>query len=394
MTCLQSAGLVKCLMTAPNGRQAVLQIQLREPRCPLPRPGEYVIWYEDMLRQGGKLLGTTDDGRPYILRDEGERGPVDSFAAIRAADPEHLVSGPIWQSLPQGRIYKPTAHELEQMERLAEREVPPGVSHSALANEIWLHGFEVFLTGPAVRGAIAGGTQGSVELVTTMPLDRLRRIIVDMYGATSAEADPASSGSSGAAARVGFGDLAQRIGRITFGGLPGSADPYATARPFRYGRRTRSNSIAGAAFIFGADFQHDMEFGDFACNAVYYDPVNKVFFDPSGHGLDDIATRCLRLVLKRTLLTRCEQAYVGLRIVRHYLEQDTPCDGQREELLELVQGVTAMRHVELASALDTELFSCFQMKRSEIMEKTKEFFEKFGIAEIWQNTIQPCLQQA
>src|SRR5882757_534432 len=99
-------------MTTPTSRQAAPQEDLREPRCPIPRPGESVIWYEDMLRQGGELLGITDDGSPYIGRDDGERARVDSFAAIRAFDPEHLISSPIWRSLPQDRIWRPTVEEL------------------------------------------------------------------------------------------------------------------------------------------------------------------------------------------------------------------------------------------------------------------------------------------
>lgn len=45
----------------------------------------------------------------------------------------------------------------------------------------------------------------------------------------------------------------------------------------------------------------DQRLRDFACNAVYYDPMNEVFIDPSGRGITDAKAKALNIISDHVL---------------------------------------------------------------------------------------------
>jgi hypothetical protein len=366
---------VSGLMMTVGVREIVAVDTLQLPPCPLPRPGDSVIWYEDSVRQHGRLLGSTYEGHPYIQMEDGGTDPVDSFDSIRVEKPDQAV-GPMWLSLPaDGTICRPTTEECDSLMEFTRQIVPPGRSHYELACEIWMRGFEVFFDGPQVREILAGKSCGEAELVTTMPLDRLRRIVLDMYGERQTDAG-----------EVNVGELARRAGRFRVGGLDDTTDPYMEIRTFRY---SRPGTIVA---IYGASFERDMAFGDFSCNALYFDPINQVLIDPSGHGLDDARVCCLRPVLNDTLMSVIEKALIGLRIIRQSLMNYTLCPGYETRLLSLVRDLPAVPRMELAAALQAEVIDRLPEDPAKVLREMEAFFVKFGMKEIWDKNIQPCLE--
>jgi tRNA nucleotidyltransferase/poly(A) polymerase len=80
-------------------------------------------------------------------------------------------------------------------------------------------------------------------------------------------------------------ERALRNGHLRLGGRPGSREPFADLSAFKFTHPGEQNAI------FSADVARDLGFRDFACNAVYYDPINHVYIDPSGVGITDAEHR-------------------------------------------------------------------------------------------------------
>jgi hypothetical protein len=354
-------------MKITESRMAIPPDTLRVPSCPLPRPGDTVVWYQNSVRYRGELVGHTSDGRPCIRPDTGAVNRVLTFDAIRIDLPERAV-GPIWQSLPPTAIVvRPTTAEQQVLRQLTARLVPPGFSHAALAEEIWQRGFEVFLSGSTIRKALAGEPCRDAEVVTTMPLDRLHHMVVDMYGE----------------AQVTMGELDRPSGHLRVGGLPSTTDPYADIRIFRY-------EMPGTVdAIFGASFARDIMYGDFACNAVYYEPINGVLIDPTGHGLDDATESCLRPVYDATYRSPQEKAEMGLRLIKHRILGYKMADGHKDQLAELIQTLPALPTITLIAGLQAEIFTDHP-KNIETWQLVKDEFVSLDLDDIWNEYVSPC----
>lgn len=376
-------------MATTDERAIVAAAALDPPRCLFPRPGDSVVWYEGGVLRHGELLGSTYDGRPYIKGSDGLTNPVPGFDRIRLDDPRHPVE-PMWQALPSGGlICKPTASERASMRRLADQTVPGGATPRKLADEIWLRGFEVFMAGPQVRLNLAGSHGKGAELVTAMPPDRLRQMIVDMYG----EAHSDARGDARGGARIDAGELSARAGRVRVGGQPGTSDPFTTVRGFR------SNRPGTLISVYGASFAEDMRYGDFACNAVYYDLRNEVFIDPSGHGLEDAAASCLRPVLDENDQTPQTLAYVGLNVLAQYLLRFKLHAGSESKLLGfLADGLATLDSTQRIAALQAVVIDHVRSDAAgrgygakEIVDRMRGFFTEFGREDLWDQYVFPCL---
>jgi hypothetical protein len=79
-------------------------------------------------------------------------------------------------------------------------------------------------------------------------------------------------------------------GFARLGGNGRAGDPFIDLKLFCHG------GIGTPDALFGADFKLDLGMRDFACNSVYYDPINEVLLDPSARGLEDASQRILSLV--------------------------------------------------------------------------------------------------
>lgn len=355
-------------MELTETRAALAANVLNIPQCPLPRAGDVVVWYQASVRQRGRLVGSTCEGRPCILPDIGVMNRELNFDSIRI-DKLANATGPIWQYMPAGgTLFQPTHHEHESLLQLAQHVSPPGISHRELADEIWKRGFEVFLTGATVRDVLAGTERRDAEVVTTMPLDRLRRIIVDMYGEDQVDAGGPCPG--------GF-----RVG-----GKVGTTDPYAEVRAFRY---DKPGTIDG---IYGGSFERDVAFGDFALNAIYYDPINNVLVDPSGYGLPDVADCCLRLVLDPTSRSAAEKAEIAMQLIKRCLLGDKPAQGHESSLIALLENLPALPTIQRLATLRAEILDVVPGKSDEILEKIRSLFTQLGREDLWKDNIACCLE--
>ncbi|TCO26411.1 hypothetical protein EV652_107303 [Kribbella steppae] len=349
-------------------RATVTAATLKAPSCPIARPGDLVIWYQNTLRQRGTLLGHTPYGTGLVAPDDGgahSKVPYDSF---RLAEPEAAV-GPIWAGLSHpGAILQATEEDLKAVQALMGSMVPPGIRHSDLTTEIWLHGFEVFLSGAALRNVLTGETTLDAELVTTMPYDRLERLVLSMYGEQN----------------VASGDLLARAGRLRVGGRTGTADPAADIRMFRF------DKPGSPTALFGADFRRDMDYGDFTCHSVYYEPSNAVFIDPCGTALEDVEQRCLTPNFEPKRLSPREQAVIGLRALSLKLSGYSLSEKGEAFFAELDESLAALSHVDRAAEIKEALGGGGRVLSDEVWQGVREVFVDLGHEHVWHKYFAPC----
>lgn len=270
--------------------EVVSPIELLLPPCAIPRPGDRVLCYVNGRRLCGELLGHTHLSAPMIKFDTGLANAVDTFDMIRLEDPMLRV-GPNWERLPDAaRITRPSPQHRDALERLLDRTPPAGISHMELVNEIWSRGHEVFLIDGTIRDVLAERDPVSIELATTMPIDRLHALARSMY-------------------EVGndLGEIDRLRGRLRIGGAEGTPEPAINIRVFPW------DNLGSNSPVFGSSFERDTGYRDFACNCVYYDPVNRVLIDPTGTGVEDAKEHRLRTVYDRTLHSKHALGLMALR---------------------------------------------------------------------------------
>jgi hypothetical protein len=271
-------------------RQLKITTELKLPNCPIPRPGDDVVWYTDSVLHKGILEGHGTEGRPHVRSEFNYSCVLDSFDVIRLADPTKK-RGPAWEYLPtNGKIYAATASEQNAFGKLLSRPVPPGPKYVELLTEIWSRGFEIFVVGGTVRDVLAGKDTHDVDLVTTMPLNRAASLLKVMY-----RKHPEISGKNG---------------YVRLGGVPKWGDPFIDLKMF-------SLAMPGSdAAIFGSDFGCDVGQRDFSCNAIYYDPINASLIDPSGRGISDAAGKKLCLVCDSNIRRPKQRAQIVIRFIK------------------------------------------------------------------------------
>lgn len=248
--------------------------EMRLPACPIPRPGDDVVWYADSRPVRGTLIGHTLNGRPVVRTGFGNSLILPSFDSLRFEDPENRRS-PNWRYLPsQAQVKRPYSNELSEFQRILSQRTPPGPQYIELIEEIHKRGYEIFLVGGTVRDVVNGVPTNDVDLVTSIPLARALPLLTSMY-----RREPSVSHENGF---------------VRLGGAPGTGDAFIDLKMFCHHDPGTPNAI------FGADFLLDLKHRDFACNSIYYDPINKALIDPSGIGLSDAEAKTLCVVCDLT----------------------------------------------------------------------------------------------
>lgn len=247
---------------------------LKLPECPTPRPGEKVIYYRSDTRFEGTFHGYNTADQLLIRHSAGGITHLDNFMQVRLSTPTERSKG-CWCRLPDcGKVEIAGAAEKEILGKLLESRIPPGPRYIDLINEIWARGYEVFLVGGSVRDALNGDNPNDVDLVSTMPFFFLESVVESMFGPSGYSRHYENGFMSVGldAAKSAKGEVKIDVKNF-FLHAPGTQDAE-----------------------FGADLGIDQRLRDFACNSIYYDPINCAFIDPCGIGIEDAKTKTLNVV--------------------------------------------------------------------------------------------------
>lgn len=262
------------------------------------------MWFSEATPFKGEFRGHNASGEA-IVRNHFNNDMTMRLDEVRLEDPFER-SLPNWFSLPQGGLLLQPSTELRTTlsTALAQR-IPPGPSYMELIREIWGRGFEVFLVGGTVRDALAGKKPNDIDIVTTMPLIKIKSFLKSMYRSTPGGND--------------------RRGFIRIGGGKGNRDPFIDVKVF-------SDSLPGSKFAkFGVGFDQDMKHRDFACNALYFDPINEVLIDPSGRGVSDCKNHLLDIICDTN--DSFQKGQIFIRAVKFMTRGFKLTDDSREKLI-------------------------------------------------------------
>lgn len=262
----------------------------------MPRPGERVRWYQNSIPYHGILLGHHADGSPRVRCTEIDMElRVESFDLLTLEDPDNRI-GPNWTRLgPEAVIVRATPADAEAFNDLLQRRFASGTSQIALIKEVRRRGNETFVTGGAVRDVLSGVRPRDLDIVTTMPLTQLAVI--------------------GRAMCPSWPKLTESIlrkGRHTVG----EASPGVMVDIAGFKKALIGTSSA----VFGSDMMVDVSYRDFSVNAIYFDPVDHIFYDPTGFGLQDVSHRVLRTVCALRYRTEKQNAKLCMRAVRFVVD--------------------------------------------------------------------------
>lgn len=343
---------------------------LRLPRCGIPKPGDGVIWFQLSKPFRGVLVGHRSDARPYIANEFGNVTIQPSFDFIRCEDAEKAV-GPNWSSLtPPAQIVRPYRDELRTFEEILSQRTPPGPQYIELVSEIWSRGFEVFVVGGTVRDVLAKERAKDVDLVTTMPLMLAKPLLQSMYRYRQSKKQEMR---------------ALMHGHIRLGGRPGSWDPAIDLCVFKHDFPGTEDAI------FGSDFASDVAYRDFACNSVYYDPINKALIDPTGVGISNAENRTLSIVSEPRRQSPYDSGRLAIRFfkfqTRGYAGTPECCDRITRDLRSSLSAMHASRRVQY---IQTQVLKKYP--KSEHADRIAAFHEQFisfGVGEVWDNLIEP-----
>lgn len=240
------------------------------PNSGFPKPGEDVIWFSRNRKIEGKLIGYDTDEKPIIINQFGLPDSTNSFDIIRPKNPNNRIE-PNWVRMPPaGKITTAEGNLKEAIIKKLSERIPPGPSYLELITEIYFRGYETYLVGGTVRDFLQGSKSNDIDLVTTMPLKSAIPLIRSMFNNKFS--------------------YSKENGFVRIGGTPASGDPFIDVKNF-----TECNSSNGTN-LFGSEIENDLKVRDFACNALYYDPINNHILDPSGKGIEDAKTKSLSVV--------------------------------------------------------------------------------------------------
>lgn len=353
--------------TSPTRERRTIE-HLRLPPCPIPRPGERVVWYTDAVRRTGVMIGHGPGGGPVVQNDRGYPYRFRSFNQVRVAEPGARV-GPSWENMPVGAgIVAPHQHEAVEFQRILNQHIPPGPTYLELVHEIWSRGFEIFLVGGTVRDVLARAHTNDVDIVTSIPLAHALPLLGLMYR--------------------GEPSVDENNGFVRLGGTPASRDPFIDLKSFVLGEPGTDNAL------FGANFDADIRHRDFACNAVYYDPINNVLLDPSGVGIEHAEQRKLHLVADPELRGPFHRAQIAVRFFKFRCRGYTfSAQTETDIRTKFLPSFGAMATSWLISYLRTQLLSKIPVdEHEEQMDRLGVSMCEFGAKREWETRIAPILK--
>lgn len=339
--------------------------ELRLPDPAIPRPGERVVWFTDALRRAGTYVGHGPNAVPIVRTEEDFTERLTTFDELRLEDPSTRTK-PIWHRLGAGQIVRPSPEETAKLHQLLRRRVPPGPSYFEVIEEIWHRGHETFLVGGTVRDVIAGGEAKDVDLVTSMPIERAAPMLARMF-----RGQPSIDSHNGF---VGLGGRSRDGDNIDL-------------KSFVFKEPGTEHAV------FAGDFDRDVRHRDFACNAIYYDPINNAFIDPRGCGVKNAEERELVVVADPALRTPFHRATVVIRLAKFRVRGFT----LTEETVEVIQSdflpdLRVLRPGDIISYLRRQLLNKFpEEEHQQLVSSFGAALREIGGEEIWEQRFLPVL---
>lgn len=342
---------------------------LHLPPCALPRPHQVVVWYTDSMRREGTLLGHGPGARPFVRTENGFTQCLDSFDQIRRKDSADQ-GDPVWKRLsPRSLIVAPFPPEKARFFDLLQQRIPPGPTYFELVEEIWHRGFEVFLVGGTVRDVLAGVESKDIDLMTTMPLARALPLLTSMY-----RREPS---------------VDETRGFVRLGGRPGSGDPFIDLKTCIY------SDPGTPQAVFGASLDRDTQHRDFACNSVYYDPINCTLIDPTGRGIAGAADRVLEVSCNHELRPAFYRGQIAIRFFK-FLARGFSYPDEVRIVIEAhyIPALEAMHTSNVISYTRTQVLSKLSTDdRSASLERFKDSMRDFGAEQLWITRFQPVVAE-
>lgn len=261
------------------------------------------------------------------------------------------------------------AHEVDALTSLLAQRIPPGPAYKDLVTEIWARGYEVYLVGGTVRDVLGGYPSHDVDLVTSMPLRHARGLLRAMY-----RSEPSIDGENGF---------------VRLGGAPGGGVPFIDLKMF-----SQQNPGTPDA-IFGSEFAADVAHRDFACNAIYYDPVNEALIDPTGRGIRDAESRTLSVVCDRKRRSAFHLARIVVRFFK-FTSRGFSVDGNAADEIRrsFIPCFTALTPMNLVSYMRAQVLGkAPKTAHADELERFRLAMVDFGQAQLWEVHIAPLVEE-
>jgi hypothetical protein len=263
-------------------------------------------------------------------------------------------------------VIKPLQQERDALLSLLSRHIPPGPTYLELIEEIWHRGYEIFLVGGTVRDVIAGLKSHDVDLATSIPLNRAIPLLKSMY-----RHEPSVN---------------NQRGFVRLGGTPASGDPFIDLKAMIHSNPGTPDAV------FSDNLEQDLRHRDFACNAIYYDPINEIFIDPSGCGVEGAELRLLHLVCDPSR-PPFYKAQIVLRFfkfaVRGFSFTEATGTSIRESFL---PSLSAMPKSALVGYMRAQLLSKTpQDQHEQVLDGLRVSMQSFGADATWRDLIEPLV---
>lgn len=335
-----------------------------------PRPGEKVIYYRGEMRFEGLFHGYDVNDQLMVKNESGSTTSLRDFVSVRLAEPHSRHISCYSQIPPNSVIMDASPDEKCKIDNLLNQYIRPGPRYFDLIEEIWGRGYEVFLVGGSVRDVLNGDDPNDVDLVSTIPFFFLSSIAESMFGPQ------------------GF----SRHKKNGFMSIGLNAGNKSEEKGTLIDVKNFFSHAPGTDYVeFGSDLNFDHRLRDFACNAVYYDPINSLFVDPCGRGIKDAKDKILNVVNDPTLSHPVHRkAHIAMRMFKFMHREYKPS----EECLEKIRSTYEPM---MDACTPGEIWRLFhrsilgkvpQERRSEVFWRSKTIMVDAGFDKMWDKFLQ------
>ncbi|MCK6547517.1 hypothetical protein L6R52_16835, partial [Myxococcota bacterium] len=249
----------------------------------------------------GTLQGFDFRGRAVVTSDDGAKR-IGSYDGLRTIGPDVAVKSPV-AGLPANALSRPPEKLAKALVAAFDTEVAGEHSAREYLDALHAEGYSVYLTGGAIRDAIRlyttkpdatvaeiAETLKDVDVVTTAPPPVVRRIAAKI----------APEYAEGA---VWSPPVVDQFGTVLIGGpkagLPNpeglDVNTIRSQGAFEAPVVHPDTGESANPYVFDRSLLEDAGTRDFACNALYYDPLNGMLVDPTGRGVAEAAQNKLSI---------------------------------------------------------------------------------------------------